>query len=369
MKDGLFDNVIKYRGSLERFKAALNTDKAVIGFIGGSITEAVQESNWWEFIRGWFVKKYPGIKLFIENAAVGGTGSLSGVMRARSDIIEKNCDLVFIEYAVNDYCVDREERMRSREGLIRQLIEEKRDIILVYTYCQQMYNAMKKGDIPDSVADFEILADKYNISSVWSGLYAYNAVKEGRLSWEGWLPISGGGLHPEYLGSKYYAEPVIECLEKSLIKDGAQIPYGKDMPEPYNINHYQNIKAVDFAEIKLTGPWCVMNEVFIPWYKRVLYSSADGAGISFDFSGTAIMGMFSFGKRSALIKFRIDNGEWNELTGNRDWWVPDKNWCTPQLFASNLENKKHLFEMTIEHGDRPEFKGTECKIFSFMYVK
>ncbi|MFA5203119.1 MAG: SGNH/GDSL hydrolase family protein [Lentisphaeria bacterium] len=359
------DDIIKPRGPLARFKQAIQSGKVRVGFIGGSITEAHRESNWPYFIRAWFVKKFPGVRAAWENAAIGGTGSLSGVMRAQRDLLDTRCDIVFVEYAVNDG--PGEATMRTREGLIRKLLEEERDVILVYTYCQDMYAAMSAGQMPASIVELEILAEHYCLPSVWMGLHAYNEMKAGRMTWEGWLP---DGLHPDYLGSSIYAEPVIAFLEAELAGPARpSIPSGALLPAPHTPNHFQDIREIPLDDAELRGPWTEMREVILPWYRTALCTAADGAELSLHFTGRALCAMLNFGKTSGVLKYRFDGGEWREFTGERCWWVPDKNWCQPVLLADDLSDGAHRFDLRVVHGNREECKGTTCKIFTFMAVQ
>lgn len=357
---------INRRGGLQGFREAVKGKKVTLGFIGGSITEAANENNWPEFIRGWFVQKFPQKRLYMENAALGGTSSFCGLMRADRDLISQGCDLVFVEYAVNDPMSLSDFHRRTREGLVRKLLKSGTDVVIVYTYCQNMYRAMQKGEVPQSVAEFELLAEHYGVSSVWMGKYAYDAVKSGRISWEGWLPISGGSLHPDYAGSMLYAEPVIALLEEELSKEPVQLlRKGKDVPAPYDPENYENMKEIPESALELDGPWVFMREVFSPWYRRVLYTAADGASLKFRFKGRVLGAMCNFGKRCALFETRIDGGAWTPVTGEREYWVPDKNWTAPILFADGLGEGEHTFEMRIRHGDGENYKGTECKIYAF----
>lgn len=73
--------------------------------------------------------------------------------------------------------------MRSREGLIRKLLKEDRDLVITYTYMQDMYEDMMNGIVPASIKEFEELAEHYKIGSVWMGLYALEEVKKGRIRW------------------------------------------------------------------------------------------------------------------------------------------------------------------------------------------
>ncbi len=357
--------IIRRRGGLARFRRALRAGKVVIGFMGGSITEAHREGNWPYFIANWFMRRFPDVELVWENAAIGGTGSLSGAMRARRDLIDRGCDLVFVEYAVNDG--PGEESFRTREGLLRQLLAEERDVVLMHTYCQGMYEEMTAGKVPASIAELEQLAEHYKLSSVWSGLHAMNEQRAGRMSWEAWLP---DGLHPEALGSSVYAEPVIELLESEAASaGGAMIPCGANRPAPLNANHFEHIGVVPWEAVRFEGPWAEMREVILPWYRMAHATAADGAKLTLEFEGRALCAMINFGKMSGVLEYSFDGGEKREFTGCRDWYVPDKHYCYPVLFGDDLGPGKHTFELTVRHGNRAECKGSNCRIFTIMAAR
>src|SRR5437763_326691 len=112
---------------------ALKSGRITLGFIGGSITDPRSGTRWPEPVTAWFIEHFPGVRVLVENAAIGATSSDLGVFRAERDLIRRGCDLVFIEYAVNDNGVPVENRNRTREGLIRKLLkDEPRDLVFVY---------------------------------------------------------------------------------------------------------------------------------------------------------------------------------------------------------------------------------------------
>jgi lysophospholipase L1-like esterase len=172
--------------------------------LGGSISSPSQNNSAWpDALVTWLLEKYPHVRFSVENAAAGSTGSQYALFRAQEDIIERDCDLIFIEYAVNDSIVSPEIRMRTREGLIRKIRSAtKADIVIVYTFMQNMYDDMLNEQMPPSIKEFEQLAEHYGISSVWMGLHALEEVKQGRMTWAQWLP---DGLHPQERGSLSYA--------------------------------------------------------------------------------------------------------------------------------------------------------------------
>src|SRR5690606_1319664 len=119
--------------------------------------------NWPEPVTAWLVDAYPNVRFSVENAAIGATGSDLAVLRAKRDLIDRGCDIVFIDYAVNDEGTETDRRMRTREGLLRKLRAEGRcDIVLVHTYSANMYEAMMNGEQPDTVRELEQLAEHYD---------------------------------------------------------------------------------------------------------------------------------------------------------------------------------------------------------------
>lgn len=361
--------IINRRGALNCLKNAIKKGELCIGFVGGSITAGDEnvggsESNWFGFIRQWFKKNYADLKLTICNAGIGGTTSLSGLMRARAELIDTGCDIVFVEYAVND---SAENDFRAEEGLTRLLLDGQRDVVFVYTYSQKMYEDLSNDKIPNIILQFESIAQHYNIPSVWSGKYAYQAVKRGELSWEAWLPAAGGNLHPHYLGSMYYAEPVLKLLEEEINgSSGKEIFSGKNLPAAIDKNHFGNITEIPMVSWNYDNTWTKQRELKFPFYKWVLSTSADGAQLSFKFKGKMLAGNFNFGRNSGKILFSVDNGDYQVSDGIRAYYTPDKDWCLTQLFCTDLKDCEHTFKMKVFHGNNEDCKGTDCKIFAFV---
>ncbi|GAG09786.1 unnamed protein product, partial [marine sediment metagenome] len=219
--------VHQYRGGLGRTLAALADGAATLGFAGGSITDPRAGHNWPEAVIAWFVETFPDVRFSVENMAIGATGSESAIFRAQRDLIDRGCDLVFIEYAVNDVGMSTEKRGRTREGLLRKLLAgEGRDVVLAYTFGRAMYDDMLDGRVPDTIAEFEQLGEHYNLGSVWMGLHTLREVQAGRMRWEHWMP---DGVHPQLRGSLSYAQSVIEFCRRELIDSpsDAAIPTGK----------------------------------------------------------------------------------------------------------------------------------------------
>ena len=143
---------IHARRPLYHTAEAIRRGHITIGFIGGSITEPVADGHRWSGkIVDWFVAEFPGLIVDEENAAKGATGSLNAILRVEDDILAYNCDLVFVETAVND---GEKAWGACREGILRKLMKnDVCDVVLTYTYSQAMYETMLAGNLPQTILD------------------------------------------------------------------------------------------------------------------------------------------------------------------------------------------------------------------------
>lgn len=354
-------NIVNRRSSLRRTVDKLTKGELTVGFIGGSITDGRPGHNWPEPVTRWLVETFPKARISVENAGIGATGSDLATFRAKRDLIDTGCDLVFVEFAVNDNDVPTERRGRTREGLLRQLLADgNRDVVLVYTYCQDMYEDMMAGRVPPSIAEFEALAEHYGLNSVWMGKHALEEVKLGRLRWEEWLP---DGLHPTHRGSLSYGTSVIGFLWEALRPDtaseaGSNGDSTAQLPEPLHAGHWQHARLVPFDELRTEGPWMVKRWVTLQWIDRALTTAAVGAKLSFAFEGTVLALAFDFGKRSAEFRYRIDGGEWKVSSRERPDWCGDSGWLKLEVLADGLTAGRHEAELEVVHGGRPDCQGT-----------
>lgn len=357
--------IINKRASLSRAKKAIESKKIKIGFIGGSITAFENYRSWTEPVISFFLNNYKDNKISVVNSAIGGTKSDFALLRADKDLIDEQCDIVFIEYAVNDNATDTEHRMKSREGLIRKLLQNNIDIVLVYTFSQEMYDDMIKDKIPLSIAEFEQLAEHYNIPSVWSGKYALEQNKSGALRWEEWLP---DGTHPQEKGSMAYAAPIIDYLKETLNNTGEEM----SIKEPLTQNSWENVQLLDFDKILWSSPWtlrCNRSNTEINPLKY-LYTSAVEAELNFEFEGTGIFIIQMFGNLSANFIYSIDGQEFvqPEQVKEREPWMGKTDWYRSILLAENLEFKNHNIRIITKHSGAPVF-GTRFEIQSIGILK
>jgi len=342
--------LLRHRGGLARARRRLAEGRLVVGFVGGSITDPRTGHNWPGPVAAWLVENFPDARIVVENAAIGATGSDLAVFRAERDLVARGCDVVFIEYAVNDRGAPSPRRARMREGLIRKLLAgEGRDLVLAHTFCQDMWDEMRAGRVPASIAEMEALGEHYGIGSVWMGLWALEEVLRGRMRWEEWLP---DGLHPQHRGSASYAEAVITFLQAELLGEprGKPIPAGRDMPPPLDERNWQDARAVPLDQIATEGPWALHRWPYHVWIDQVLATTAPGARAKFAFEGRVLALGLDFGKAAADFRWRLDGGAWADVRPDRPPWCGPEGWFRLLTLADDLPPGRHEVELEVMHG-------------------
>ena len=129
---------VRVREGIGQTLAKLEAGKPVtVAYLGGSITEM---NGWRNMTTDWLRKAWPQAKVMEVHAAIGGTGSDLGVFRLGHDVLAKNPDLLFVEFATNDSGKPAEEIWRNFDGIVQQTWAKnpKTDIVFVYTITSQM---------------------------------------------------------------------------------------------------------------------------------------------------------------------------------------------------------------------------------------
>lgn len=353
-------NVNKLRSGLSYTREAIKRGKLTIGYLGGSITDGREGYNWSQYFSNWISARFPDTQIIVENAAKGATGSNFAVMRVEKQIIEKECDLVFIEYAVNDSEMDPTYRFEAREGLIRKLLRYgKCDIILVYTYNKLMRDPLLNGEVPASVRDFEILAQHYNISSVWPGLKAFEGWRKGLYQYYEWLP---DGLHPQIFGSNIYSNCVAEFFEMAYEETSER---EESIPEALYEHNWENLTLMNLEDLKIDG----IGTLYRPYHTIPVGLSFQtrciDTKISFDFYGTGCLVVHMVGKDSYSMAYRVDGGERVEKHDSKADWNGKLGHFSLKTVADKLNRGNHHVEIEPVFSNSPAGLGS---VFELSFV-
>lgn len=345
--------VARPRAPLARTAAALARGRCTVGFLGGSITEARTGRRWPAPLAAWFVATYPETRFTFANAARGATGSDLAAFRLGCDLPAAGCDLVFVEYAVNDADQPPGRRARSREGVLRQLLAAGADVVLVHTFRPEMHTAFAAGSLPDSIADFERLADHYAVPSVNAAAHALAQIRAGRLAWTEWLP---DGLHPEERGSLVYAEAVIGFLATALAAPppAADASAARTLPPPLDPLAWDGVSFVPLSAVACRGPWFEHRHPDSAGLDSVLQCTTAGATLRFSFVGRGLVLGFDFGHAAGEVRTRLDDGPWTATDRPRYPWHGDFGWLLPTVVADDLPPGPHTCELETLAAVRPD---------------
>ncbi len=145
-----------------------------IAFIGGSLTQG--GGTWISRVRAYFQEKYPDKNILTVNAGVGGTGSEQGALRYEKDVLDRNPDLVFIEFAVNDGGRTEEESKVYMENMVRQSLEAEKVPAIIFLYAptpSESQDTWRRG-----VNWKQEIADHYKLKSINVFDYIYDEFLE-----------------------------------------------------------------------------------------------------------------------------------------------------------------------------------------------
>ena len=163
----LSDALFKPReGAGNSFAKLRHGGKVKIAYLGGSITAA---PGWRVQSLDWFRKEFPKAEIEEVNACLGGTGSDLGVYRMDREVLPRNPDLIFIEFARNSGHMQAMDVWVSMEGIVRKLwkLNPHMDVVFVYAYCRGSPQMEWDNDrMPLYESAMEQVADHYGIPSI-----------------------------------------------------------------------------------------------------------------------------------------------------------------------------------------------------------
>ncbi|MDG0813950.1 SGNH/GDSL hydrolase family protein [Cohnella rhizosphaerae] len=355
--------VHNHRRGLRRTIECIERGELTIGFLGGSITDGRARQNWPEPVIAWFVDCFPGLKVNVENAAIGATASNLAAFRCERDIIRRGCDLVFIEYAVNDQGLPAARRMRAREGLLRQLLSggrsRHRDRLCVRARLVCGYDERRIAPVGRRIRTARrALRHRLRLDG--------NACRwrsdERRDELGGMAAGRTSSVRPG--GSLSYAQSVTSFLNRELLD--APDPGGAyawpERPAPLDTDLWEHVSLLDFSLIERQGPWTVRRCLNNPWIDRTLETAAVGARLAFTFTGRGLALGFDYGKASSEYMIRLDGDEWTTTRRDRPDWCGNDGVFWTDVVSDDLPAGKHRCELVVVHGDRPECKGTNFRL-------
>lgn len=322
-------------------------------FLGGSITQGASASayqNAWTARVGEYLKQiYNGKAVYFHNAGVGGTGSVLGVFRLKKDVIARNPDIVFVEYAVNDKDDPAEVSQICMEGIVRQLLRQPKVPVILYVYVPDSTKSAVGASVHQKIADY------YHIPSIDLQEYIWGEIGKGKYKWE---DIGKDPVHPNDVGHKVYADCVIRTIDRDKSR---YLRKPENREKPIMDYEFKNPGLVSYSEAKYTGAW---KEERLPFDGRIELAASScnpGDTVELEFHGKCI-GLYHISSRDAgIAEITIDNGAEFKVDMYKNMDVP---YCL--LRKIDLEDKPHKLKIKVSEQHNPASMGSFICIGYFL---
>lgn len=331
-----------------------------IGFIGGSITEGAGSSSkekcFASLVTTNLEKKFSDTEFTCINAGIGGTGSSLGLFRLHRDLLSQNPDIVFIEFAVNDYS------LKSTgiyvENMIRQIKahNSKTEIVLIYTATKTMLEEYQNDSIPESVKQHMQLSEYYGIPQINMG---YESYKNSQMSIDDFCnTYTTDSVHPNDAGYQKLTEIILNSLEKADF-----ISFISDKPFLFNreLKNPRLIMCENFAN----DTWKLSYNTMYNKLPNYIYSYTPGDEFSFEFDGSFLGIYYTVEKDSGIMEYSVDNGEWKECS-NWDKYALQFNRPHSLILEENLSDSHHNVKIRNSNKKDEKSEGHYIRLGAFM---
>lgn len=222
--EAMLNRSILSTGNNSRLKSKLdklrNGEKTVIGYIGGSITQGVganPETCWAKQSFNGIAELYgTGDNAEYINAGISGTPSILGNLRFERDILSKNADIIFIEFAVND----------GNETLYKESFESMVHAALSHENAPAVVLMINRTENGHSCQEYMAqVGERYQLPMISVNDAITCEMDEGRMTWQDY---SNDQSHPNEYGHGLDAEMVMKLFS---VIDGEEADEPCEIPE------------------------------------------------------------------------------------------------------------------------------------------
>lgn len=324
-----------------------------IAFLGGSITEGYGASNpskrYADLVtEQYFRKQYPNKTVHEVCAGVSGTPSDLGLFRLDQEIISASPDVVFVDFAVNDYSRIKvyppeqqpqaeREIQQTMEGIVRQLMKLPKQPVVIFVYMSKDNSEEVVSELHDTVANY------YEIGSLNIDAYKQQLVSEGKLKF---VPQwSNDGVHPNDKGCQEYANFTIREFEQNYDRYFTKIKMQQQPMSGYDYGRVQAIPA-GTADAVYTGSWQKDTSTLKERFPQgTMKTSTPGDSLRLNFTGRTIGVYANRVSNGAEVAYSIDGGKY---TGTFTNYYPSGAMGVATFLRSDLDDGPHTIEFIVK---------------------
>lgn len=199
-----------------KLSKAMQGEEITVAYLGGSITEGVggtPDTCYAKLSYNYIAENYgKGDNVKYVNAGVSGTPSILGNLRVKKDILDKNADIVFVEFAVND---GMEQLYKdSYESLIRTILKQENEpaVILLFTVTKTGHTCQPH---------MSEIGEYYGLPMISVPDAIQPEIEAGSMTW---ADYAGDDAHPNAEGHKLVAEFIEYYFYTLSTRDAAVEP-------------------------------------------------------------------------------------------------------------------------------------------------
>ena len=344
------EGAIANRGNLARMKKlmkrALEGERLVIGFIGGSITQgslATQPQLCYAYhVYEWWKKTFPKSEFVYVNAGIGGTTSQFGAARVEEDLLRYRPDFVITEFSVNDD--SNAHFLETYEGLVRKIyqFETKPAVLLVHNV---FYHTGGNAQLQHAK-----IGRHYQLPCVSMQSSIYPEVVAGRIDNR---DITPDDLHPDDAGHELVASVITYFLDKVLLAVDEVEAEVNEMPMPLTSNSYEACTRYQNDNYKAACRGFVPDESeqegITDCFKNGWVASEKGAKISFEIEGTGVSVQYrkSVKKPAPIAEVVVDGDYKNAVRLDANFYEDWGDKLELDTITEHMTAGKHTVEISL----------------------
>ena len=332
----------------------LRHDKSLrVAYFGGSITEGAGASDASKYsyramTTAHLKAKYPDAEITEIYAAIGGTGTALGMFRVNRDVLEYDPDLVFVEFATNDFGDTAENVIPQTESIIRRIRATLPDcdVVFLFSTAQMVQEALDSGEsFVSRDAQYKV-TEYYGVPSIDFGSHLLEVIKREGKVYTDYAPDT---LHPGDNGYAVVTEYILSNLDPMLDKaynEATEIV-------PHTVPEKLSEKATDGADILYASNLCdlCLNGFEIvkephDRFPEYLKSEKGGSSFSFSFEGIGFGFYRAEGDSGCDFAVSIDGGE-EIVVKSWDHYVRSFHRMAAAVVTKDLPCGKHTVNVRV----------------------
>lgn len=303
---------------LENTLYRLAHDKQLrIVYFGGSITDGtgaskMNETSYRALVTDWFRRTWPDAEILEVNAAIGGTGTGYGMFRCERDVLAHHPDLVFMEFADNDWGDTYDHVFPQAETIFRKIrrITPYADTVALFTTEERIMIDAEHGREYVSRSAQNAAAHAYDVPTIDPGSALHAHVLRNGGVYTDFFPDHG---HPNDAGYRVMADCITDLLGDWL-REAAEKPLAytaRTMIPPIHPDVCDDARMVDCLELKdlelhgFHSVAAVINHRTV----QFLESTCPGDSFSFSFWGKGFGIYWMGGNMNGDVLVQIDDEE------------------------------------------------------------